>query len=88
MTMVQIEVKNNIKKFVADYFIKDSNFNWNDDTSLIEEGLIDSTGVMELVVFLETSFDIRIEDEEISPEYLDSINKLVAFVQSKLDIKS
>jgi acyl carrier protein len=84
MATVQTETKSTIKDFISDYFIKDSAIEWHDDASFIEEGIIDSTGVMELVAFLEVSFGFRVEDEEISPEFLDSINKLVTYVESKL----
>ena len=53
------------------------------DRSLIEEGLIDSTGVLELVSFLEERFAIQIGDAEIVPANLDSLAAIVAFVASK-----
>ncbi len=65
--------------------IKDGEISWGDDTSFIEEGLIDSVGVMELVAFLEVTFNFRVEDEEINPDNLDSVIKLVAYVGSKLN---
>ena len=73
-----------VRDFISSSFIKDSGINWDDDTSFFDEGIIDSVGVMELVAFLEVTFDFRVEDEEISPDNLDSVNKLVAYVQSKL----
>ena len=78
------DIKEKIYEFVLDYFVKDSDTVLNDDTSLLEEGLIDSTGVLELVAFLEVTFDIEVEDEEIVPDTFDSVNKLVDYVQSKL----
>jgi acyl carrier protein len=51
--------------------------------SLMERGIIDSTGVLELVGFLEKSFGVVVHDEDIVPENLDSIDALVAFVQRK-----
>lgn len=53
------------------------------DQSLSELGLIDSTGVLELITFLEQSFSISVGDEETVPENLDSIRKIVAFVGRK-----
>lgn len=52
--------------------------------SLLESGVIDSTGVLELIEFLETRFDIRVEDSETIPQNLDSIENLVTFVNGKL----
>lgn len=53
------------------------------DDSFIEMGLIDSTGVLELVEFLETRFGFKIPDVELVPENLDSVSAIVAFVQRK-----
>lgn len=53
------------------------------DDSLVESGVIDSTGVLELVGFLEESFHIRVEDDELVPQNLDSINRIVRFIESK-----
>ncbi len=57
-----------------------------DDDSLIEQGIIDSTGVLELVMLLEETFDIRVQDADVLPENLDSVNNLVAYVQRKLQV--
>jgi acyl carrier protein len=53
------------------------------DASLIEAGIIDSTGVLELVGFLERTYGLRIADDELVPENLDSIDRVVRFVESK-----
>jgi acyl carrier protein len=71
-----------------DYFVKDSKLMLNDDTSFLDEGIIDSTGVMELVAFLEANFNVKVEDEEIIPDNFDSINKLTNFVKQKSNGKS
>ena len=54
-----------------------------DDASLLEEGIMDSTGVLDLVMFIEETFGIAVKDEELIPENLDSVDKLVAFVERK-----
>ncbi len=54
-----------------------------DDDSLLERGIIDSTGIMELIFFLEDEFGITVEDDEMIPENLDSVKKIVAFVGRK-----
>lgn len=56
-----------------------------DDTSFLESGIIDSTGILELVTFLEGKFSIRIADEEVLPENLDSVSRVTRFVSSKLN---
>ncbi len=79
------EIKDRLATFVNANFVKDSGKAINDNTSFLDDGIIDSTGVLELVSFLEESFSFRIEDEEIMPDNLDSINKLLVFVEKKLD---
>lgn len=54
-----------------------------DDESLLEKGIIDSTGVLELVTFLESEFGITVEDEELLPDNLDSVNRVGAYVIGK-----
>lgn len=53
------------------------------EQSLIDSGIIDSTGILELVMFLEEKYSITIEDEELIPENLDSVKNLVAFLERK-----
>ncbi len=53
------------------------------DESLLDSGIIDSTGILELIMFLEDKFNITIEDEELMPENLDTIQNLVSFLSSK-----
>lgn len=55
----------------------------NGDSSFLESGLIDSTGVLELVAFLEEQFHIKVEDEDLIPANLDSIDALTRFVERK-----
>ena len=83
----KIETRKILRDFVVDSFIKDNGVQLDDDYSFIDEGIIDSVGVLELVAFLETTFHIRVEDEELIPNNLDSINRLVAYVESKLTKK-
>ncbi len=54
-----------------------------DDASLLERGVIDSTGVLELIAFLEREFGIRVADEEMLPDNLDSIARMAAYVARK-----
>jgi acyl carrier protein len=56
----------------------------SDDDSLVEKGLIDSTGILELVSFLEEQYAIKIHDTELVQDNLDSINALARFLQTKL----
>lgn len=53
------------------------------DTSFLESGIIDSTGVLELVQFLEEKFQVKVEDEDLIPANLDSVDALTRFVENK-----
>ena len=82
--MEQQEISKSIRHFVKEHFIKGKNLKIDDDSSFIETGIIDSTGVMELVSFLEEKFNIIVDDMEIVPENLESTNRITNFVRSKL----
>jgi acyl carrier protein len=58
------------------------------DESFLEGGIIDSTGVLELIGFLETRYDIAIDDRELVPLNLDSVERVVTFVNGKLQAKA
>lgn len=62
--------------------------NFDDDDSFMETGIIDSTGVLELVSFVEERFDIEVRDDELIPENLDSANNLTRYVTRKLSAES
>jgi acyl carrier protein len=77
-------VKNSIRTFIIDSFLfGDTSQAIADDTSLIDNNLVDSTGVLELVFFLESTFGISVKDTEVIPENLDSIGAMAAFIESK-----
>lgn len=73
-----------IREFVVSNFLFGRDSGFSNDASFLEQGIVDSTGVMELVAFLEKQFQIRIADEELSPENLDSVSAAAGFVAKKL----
>jgi acyl carrier protein len=73
-----------IRAFVIENYLFGEERKLENDDSFLETGIIDSTGVLELVRFLEATFGIKVADEELIPDNLDSINKIVAFLQAKL----
>ena len=74
-----------LRSFVLNNFLFGQNGHvLQDDDSLLEQGIIDSTGVLELVSFLERDYGLTIEDEELIPENLDSVRNLASFVRRKL----
>lgn len=77
-------MKNIVREFIIESFPPGrGNFQLRDDTSLLDAGVIDSTGVLELVAFLEDNFGIVVEDSELVPENLDSINNICRYLGSK-----
>ncbi len=75
--------KEKIRAFVVENFLFGSDENLEDNTSFLDEGIIDSTGILELVNFLEEDFSITVDDEELVPENLDSINNVTAYLERK-----
>jgi acyl carrier protein len=78
------EIAPKIRQFVADNYLFRGEDSFSADDSLIASGLIDSTGILELVSFLESTFSLQIADDELVPDNLDSINQITSFVQQKL----
>ena len=73
-----------IVDFIKENFITGrSNASIDPDKSLIESGILDSTGVLELVEFMETTFSIRVDDEELVTENLETMNNIVRFLKTK-----
>lgn len=79
------QTKEQIRTFIVENFLFGNADGLKDDTSFLEEGIIDSTGVLELVTFLEEEFNIKVADEDLVPENLDSINNVAAYLQKKLE---
>ncbi|HVP36014.1 MAG TPA: acyl carrier protein [Terriglobales bacterium] len=73
-----------IRTFIQNNFLLgDKNRTIKKDESFLQSGIIDSTGVLELVNFIEETYKIKVEDEELVPENLDSIQNLIAYIQKK-----
>lgn len=73
-----------IRSFIFENFLFDADeSSLGNDDSFLEQGIIDSTGVLELVEWLEETFAIKVQDEELVPENLDSVSKLAAFIAKK-----
>jgi acyl carrier protein len=72
-----------LRTFIKDTFLFGREPDFSDDDSFLEMGLIDSTGVLELVSYLESTHGVKVEDEELVPENLDSVSQIVRFIESK-----
>jgi len=80
-----MSIEQEVRKFIERNFILDGNDPLQDEDSLLEKGIIDSTGVLELVAFLEETYHFKIEDEELIPENLDSIKNISQFIRNKIN---
>lgn len=77
-------IKDVIMNFIRENFIMGrSEVTLDPSVSLIESGIMDSTGVLELVEFLESTYAIKIEDEELIPENLETVDNIIAFLKVK-----
>jgi len=81
--MSDISIQPTIRSFILEKFPPARKRVLNDDVPLLESGIIDSLGVLDVVGFLERTFAIKIEDEELIPENFGSIQRLTSFVQQK-----
>jgi acyl carrier protein len=78
------EINSKVCRFIKENFMyRDDRIELADTESLLEAGLIDSTGILELVAFIETEFRIRMADTDIVPDNLDSVETIVRYVESK-----
>ena len=73
-----------IRSFIIENFLFGDDNGLKDETSFLDEGIIDSTGVLELVTYLEEEFEIEVEDEELIPENLDSISNIAVYLEGKI----
>ena len=80
------DVRSKIRGFIVENFLFGNEDGLKDDASFLDEGIIDSTGILEMVSYLEEEFGISVEDEELVPENLGSINNVVAYLERKLSL--
>ncbi len=78
-----MSVSQRVKQFIVENFYVSDPAELGDDTLLVTNGYVDSTGMLEIISFLESEFGIRITDQETTPENLESISRIAAFVASK-----
>lgn len=79
-----MDYKERIKAFIIDNFMFGDGAGLTDDASLLENRIIDSQGILELIYFMEQNFGIKVEPEELSPKNMDSIDNLNEYLMSKL----
>jgi acyl carrier protein len=77
------DVQQRVKRFVMENFFVSDPSEIGDDSSLIATGLVDSTGMLEVITFLESEFGVRVRDQEMVPNNLETISRIAAFVERK-----
>jgi len=85
---MSVSVPERVRKFVLDNFYVEDPESLLDDTSLVKEGIVDSTGMLEVITFLEDAFHIRVADHETVPANLESVALISDFVQRKLQLRA
>lgn len=78
-----MDVQQRVRQFILENFYIANPSEIADDTLLVTSGFVDSTGMLEVIMFLESTFGIRISDQETTPENLESIARIAAFVARK-----
>lgn len=77
-------LKQSIREFIETSFLfREGRDAVTDDESLLDAGLIDSTGILELVSYIESEYGLLVDDSEIVPENLDSVNRIAAYISMK-----
>ena len=75
-----------IRAHIVEHFLFGEGETLTGNTSFLEEGIIDSTGILELVMFLEEKYGIKIEDSELVPENFDTLENIARYLEKKLDV--
>jgi acyl carrier protein len=76
-------VEQRVRQFILEYFYVSDPDELTDDVSLLDTGCVDSTGMMEIILFLEGEYDISVEDHETTPANLETLSRIAAFVARK-----
>jgi acyl carrier protein len=78
------EIESHLREFVASNFgFRGGSASMDGNLDMLEHGVLDSTGVLEVVAFLESDIGVKVEDDEMVPENLSTLNRIIAFVERK-----
>jgi acyl carrier protein len=84
-----LEAREKLRQFIIENFLfGNDNAELDDGESFLDSGIIDSTGILEVVGFIEDEFDFEVMDEELVPDNFDSVDKLVAYIGRKMQTAS
>ncbi|GIK43470.1 MAG: hypothetical protein BroJett011_73030 [Chloroflexota bacterium] len=79
------DLKASIRHYIAQNLLYSSNgFKYDDNASFLEEGIVDSLGIMDLIMFIQENFGVTIKDAELTPDNFDSVNRIALYTQYKL----
>ena len=79
-----MDIEGRIRGYLAENVLfSDGAFEYDDDASFLEEGIIDSVAILDFVVFVEETFAIKVDDHDIIPDHFDSVNKLASYIRTK-----
>ena len=82
-------IEESIRSYIAENIIFSNNgYPYPEDASFLNEGIIDSMNILELVMFVEERFGVHVADEEIVPDHFDSVSKIAAYVRSKVAVEA
>ncbi len=84
--LTEAQIKDKLVNFLAENFLLTDEVSLGNNDSFMENGILDSTGILELIGFVEETFCISVKDEEMLPENLDSIQNVLSFVKRKTGI--
>ena len=82
---MQVQITQQVRKFVVENFLFGDANGLKDTDLLVDQGIIDSTGVLEIVAFLEETYGFKVADEKLNPENLNSIAFVSEYVTKKLN---
>ncbi len=83
--MVNMNIEKQIREYLTEEVLfSDDSIEYSNDDSLLEAGVVDSVAVMEMILFVEETFNVEVADQEITPDNFDSVNRLANFIRSKM----
>jgi len=82
-----MDYRERVRTFVVDNFLFGDGAHLADETSFLQSGIINSTGILELIAFLEQTYGVKIEDADLLPENLDSLSNVARFLEHKLEVQ-
>jgi acyl carrier protein len=82
-----MSIQEQIRDYIAtNMLFSDNGYPYDDSTSFLEEGIVDSTGVLELILFVEETFSFKVPDEDVTPDNFDSVARLADYIQAKVAV--